>query len=555
MADTPKAENKTGDTVSAAVGADTISQATATSLPGAAAGTDTLAGGSEQGSDSLSGAAASGVYDGAAGQDSLAGTTAAATTSPWAASSDTIAASESDAETLGTDAQDRKTEDVTSRPSRAEASSSGGGFGKVVIAIIVIVLIGGVGYATYPEWRDEAVPYAEMIGVTLPPAPTETDPDAAPQTDTAAAPDSAAPDSTNPGGTSAPAPTVPDAASGSNGASSTGSAAVSAEEFETLTARVAELEAAVSRLSDQPASAPATGSSAADATAGERISALESRLTALTDEMAIVRQGLGTAEDTDGITSVASDLSDRLNSLDSRLSDLETKAETPAVAPGDLTALSERIESLKSTSEAGDSDIAARIDALAATQNDLADKLAQGRNKQEQAGAFLLATNLLSASTADSGPFTAELDAVETAALDQPEIGQAIGDLRAHVEGVPSVADLRARFPTVAASIIDASIVGADDDMVGTALTRIASLVTLRRTETDAGNEIDAIVNRAEAAANAGDLPAAVSSLEELDGDPAKVAEPWIAGAKARIAVDRSVRVLQSRALATLSGG
>ena len=82
-----------------------------------------------------------------------------------------------------------------------------------------------------------------------------------------------------------------------------------------------------------------------------------------------------------------------------------------------------------------------------------------------------------------------------------------------------------------------------------------AALVTLRRTETADGDDIDAIVNRAEAAANAGDLPGAVAALGALDGDPAKVAQPWIAEAQARIAVDRAVRSLQSRALATLSGG
>lgn len=564
MAETPKAENETGAPVTAGEGADTLSDAaTATAQDRAAgAGEDALSDGPNGsppdgpsgGSDSVSGVAASGAVDGGAGQDSLSGTSAGTTASPWAASSGTIVGADD------TSASGSSTVE-TPEPAPARASSSGGGATRFVVFVILIVLIGGVGYATYPEWREEAVPYAEMIGVTLPEvpadpdAPTDTAPADTASTDTAPADTAApAPDSTPQTGTAsadssqtapAPATSAPAADAPAN--------TVSLEDFDALSERVAALEAEIARLSDAPAAA---ASASGGEELSERIASLESRFTALSDEMAIVRQGLGVAEDTDGVSSVASDLSDRLAQLDSRLSTLEQQQSgPPPVSAEDLAALTRRIDGLQQTSEGGDADLVARLDALAATQKDLAAKVAQGRNRQEQAGAFLLAANLLAAASSDSGTFSAELDAVETAALDQPEVGEAIGTLRTHAGGVPSEADLRSRFPSVAASIIDASIVGAGDDVVGTALTRIASLVTLRRTETEEGDDIDAIVNRAEAAANAGDLPGAVQALGALDGDPAKVAQPWIAEAQARIAVDRAVRTLQSRALATLSGG
>lgn len=560
MAETPKAENETGAPVTAGEGADTLSDAaTATAQDRAAgAGEDALSDGPNgsptDGSDSVSGVAASGAVDGGAGQDSLSGTSAGTTASPWAASSGTIVGAD-DSSASGSSTVE------TPEPAPARAASSGGGATRFVVFVILIVLIGGVGYATYPEWRDEAVPYAEMIGVTLPEAPA--DPDA--PTDTAPA-DTASTD-TAPADTAAPAPdstpqTGPASADSTQTASAPATSApaadapantVSLEDFEALSERAAALEAEIARLSDAPAAAASTSGGEE---LSERIASLEGRFTALSDEMAIVRQGLGVAEDTDGVSSVASDLSDRLAQLDSRLSTLEQQeAGPPPVSAEDLAALTRRIDGLQQTSEGGDADLVARLDALAATQKDLAAKVAQGRNRQEQAGAFLLAANLLAAASSDSGTFSAELDAVDTAALNQPEVGEAIGTLRTHAGGVPSEADLRSRFPSVAASIIDASIVGAGDDVVGTALTRIASLVTLRRTETEEGDDIDAIVNRAEAAANAGDLPGAVRALGALDGDPAKVAQPWIAEAQARIAVDRAVRTLQSRALATLSGG
>ncbi|WP_281684469.1 mitofilin family membrane protein [Thalassobaculum salexigens] len=587
MAETPKAENETGGTVSGAEGADTLSATSSTVAQdrAAGAGDDALAVGPDGASDSLSGMAASGTVDGGAGQDSLAGiqgtdtagTTPAGTTpGPWAASSDSISGDDTP---LSDPAE--TPEPAPTRPSAGGGGSGGGGATRLVVFLLLIVLIGGVGYATYPEWRDEAVPYAEMIGVTLPEAPAETDPDAptpvasgdtaAPAADSTppAASDSATSaqtDSAQTGSAQTDSAQTEPAATESGPSTSDPAAvataprsdpAVSAEAFEALSDRVATLEAEIDRLSEAPSSGtPTAGTDGAGEDLGERIAALESRFTALADEMAIVRQGLGIADETDGVSAVASDLSGRLSELDSRISTLETQdSGPPPVTSEDLAALRERVSGLQTASEGGDEDLVSRIDALAATQKELADKVAQGRNQQEQAGAFLLATNLLAAASNDSGAFSAELDAVESAALDQPEIDTAIGTLRTHAGGVPSEADLRSRFPTVAASIIDASLVGAGDDVVGTALTRIAALVTLRRTETADGDDIDAIVNRAEAAANAGDLPGAVAALGALDGDPAKVAQPWIAEAQARIAVDRAVRSLQSRALATLSGG
>ena len=574
MAETPKAENDTGATVTGGEGADTLvsassdtssdTAATTKEDRAAGAGSDTLSGGSAtEGSDSVSGAAASSAVDHGSGKDSLADTESQSGTGsgPWAAptasrsSDDSLASSESLSGSSGNDSLSSGSSSSTTKP--ASQASGGGGFTRFVVFLILIVLIAGAGYATYPEWRDEAAPYAEMVGVTLPPVPDETDPDAPTTVASSSEPASASSDSST--STTAPAPSVSTDTSTtpSTGASETAAPeteAVSAAAFDALSDRVSALEDEIKRLSDTPA--PVGGDATADDDLADRIGTLEQRFTALADEMSIVRQGLGAADDTDGVAAVTSSLTDRLSEMDARLSELEQRQSTqPAVSPGDLAALGEQVENLRATSEGGDADLVARLDSLAADQKALSEKLAQGRNKQEQAGAFLLATNLLSAAASDSGGFAAELDAVETAALDQPEVDEALAALKANAGGVPSQADLRVRFPAVAASVIDASIVGADDGVVGTALTRIASLVTLRRTETEEGDNIDAIVNRAEAAVNAGDLPGAVQALSALDGDPAKVAEPWIAEATARIAVDRAVRTLQSRALATLSGG
>lgn len=546
MAETPKSGNETDANES---GASESGAGARDSLEGGAASPaddalETGPGGGDDGlsADSLSGGASSDHIEGGEGRDSLSdGESDAAPASPWSSAS-----SASGATSAGETSTDASAANETPDPAPVRPAKSGGGIGRLVVFLILVVLIAGAGYATYPQWRDDAQPYAEMVGFSLPPVPGAPAEVADGSTDTApAAPAVSVPDTTQPqesADASEPSRTEPSPPPASS---------VSTTEFEALAERVSAAEAEIERLSAAPApSAP----SAADPALMDRIDALEGKLTALGDEMAIVREGLGTADDTDGVSEVASSLTDRLADLDARLSALEQRPETPAVSPQDLTGLSDRLEAAAQAAREGDAEIAARLDALAAAQADLSERLSQGRDVQEKAGAFLLASNLLAAASSESGGFSAELDAVAAAALDQPEVATAIATLRDHAGGVPSTADLRSRFPSVAASVIDASIVGADEGVIGTALTRIASLVTLRRTETDDGDAIDAIVNRAEAAANAGDLPAAVEALSALDGDPATVAAPWIAEAQARIAVNGAVRTLQSRALATLSG-
>lgn len=587
MAETPKDGNKTGagetgagktgDSVTGSaapdtVVADTLGGISEESLDGGAASPadDTLETRPEEtdgigASDGKSEDGASDHIQGGEGHDTLSDTSSDTTpsASPWSspAAADPVAAGGA-----GRAGNPGASDDPSpAGPAKTIPAKSGGGAGRLVVLLILVVLVAGVGYATYPEWRDEAEPYAQMIGISLPEVPgagdgagTET---AASRDDAApTAPVTSAPDSTqaeaNRGASSEPASSQPTAQqpTAPQPAASQPASGVTAEAFDALVERVAAAEAEIDRLSSAPA--PSGGDAeAADTGLADRVASLENKLTALSDEMAIVRQGLGNADDTDGVSEAATALTGRLADLDARLSALEEASGAPEVTEQDLTALSDRFDAAAQAASDGNAELTARLDALAAAQKELSDRLSQGRGVQEKAAAFLLASNLLAASTNESGGFSAELDAVEVAALDQPAVADALATLRDHAAGVPSVADLRARFPAVAASVIDASIVGADDGMVGTALTRIAALVTLRRTETDDGDAIDSIVNRAEAAANAGDLPAAVEALSALDGDPAKVAAPWITEAKARIAVNGAVRTLQSRALATLSGG
>ena len=137
----------------------------------------------------------------------------------------------------------------------------------------------------------------------------------------------------------------------------------------------------------------------------------------------------------------------------------------------------------------------------------------------------------------------------------ESEASAALDTLAAHAGGVPSLAALRDRFAATAAAAVDASLVGSGEGVIGQALTRMASLVTVRRTTSDAGDGVDALLARAESALTAGDLTAAVAAMRKLTGAPAEVSAGWLADAEARLAVDAAVRALQARALTGVAGG
>ncbi len=481
---------------------------------------------------------------------------------PWARGTDSQPEpdpSEPPAESASAESPSAEPSTAAAAASGARAARSSGGGRRVVAWLIVLVLVVGGGYATYPMWREAAVPYAEMAGVELPAVPAfnlvET---LQPAAATAPTEDPAAEDKAADTGAAEPKTAEQDTAVSASTASAPAALEASAPQPAAVPAelaeRLADVEAAVDRLSGAADSVPPRVS--ADLSGLEaRLSSLESKLATMADEMAIVRQGLGEVEGTDGVGALAADLSARLQALTERLEAVKAAPAAPTVDPGRLDDLDGRIGALEAT-EAGDiAEVKAQLEAVAAAQTQLEDRIAEVRDTREQAGAFLLAVNQLAAVTGASGGFQAELDAVRVTAGTGSEVAAALEQLAAAAEGVASRADLRSRFPAVAAAAVDASVVGTGDGVVGTALLRIASLVTVRRTETEGGDDIDSLLNRAEAGLDAGDLEGAVAALSALGGDAGAAVAPWLAAAQERLAVDAAVRSLQAQALAAVSGG
>ena len=194
--------------------------------------------------------------------------------------------------------------------------------------------------------------------------------------------------------------------------------------------------------------------------------------------------------------------------------------------------------------------------ALAQRIDDLETKVQAADEGVSGAAAATLAVGQLAQALKGSGPFSAELDAVKAFAKDDAEMAAAIAALepRAGV-GVPTVAELRGRFPAVADAVVRADATMQGEGWIETAVNRLSSLVTIRRTGEGAvaAGGVDGALAGAEGALAAGDLPAAIQALETLEPPAAEAAAGWLGDARARLTAERLVATLQARAISRLA--
>ncbi|AHC73751.1 hypothetical protein P856_536 [Candidatus Endolissoclinum faulkneri L5] len=411
------------------------------------------------------------------------------------------------------------------------------GFMRLIIIIFIMLAI-SIGYVSYSEWREKAEQYVSMVDVTSPlalinsiigflkPDVSNSSEDIRSQTNKYGSLDSLF-----------------------------DSLAMLKKDFESLQARLVVLETKTNFLPKITAWVNSTKKSIDSLT--EQIDAMDSKVQSLFATIATFRYRENSGKDSNLFLPTAWGLSDRLSILERSFLDIKGQKNFgwPLFSSDDFVILQERIKFLQNSFEDRDANLIARLDDIAVAQKELEYKVEEYRNQKKKVGAFLVAIDLLQEANQKGISFATELDELEGAAWDQLKIADAIVFLRNHVDGVPSMADLRYSFPSFAESIIkSASSIGNSNNIVDKVMKRIFSLVTLRRTKTDEYNSLDAIINRAEAAADHGDLLMAANYLDALVGKSAEAAQPWITAVKARFAVDQAVHTLHSQALAVLLG-
>ncbi|WP_193187694.1 COG4223 family protein [Nisaea sediminum] len=419
---------------------------------------------------------------------------------------------------------------------------------KVIgILIVLLLLSGGVAAALYPLWQDHAENFVEQNGipVTVPEVPENGFYGMV--SDVIAflrgAPSEQAPQqAAEPGAEPQPvAETAPDPLT----ALADRVVALEAQ-IETLTrdlqaARTAADDAALAASEASNAlGALKTGSadrSEAEAGLKAELEALQGRIDELAARQAVAGGSGSGAAINEALLSTIGALRERIVVLEAQ----------EKVSPSDLSAVASRIDS----AESGAGERIASLEAELSAVRQIAEKRAPER---EQAGLLLLAVGQLEAVTITSASFDGQLAAVKDLATGgNPAVDDAVAVLDRHSAGVDTISALTERFDGMAKAVSQAKIAGSDEGLVGKTLNKVASLVTVRRTDVAEGPGVDAVLVRAETALDAGDLSGAVSALEELSGPPAERAGDWIAAAKARLAVDGAVSQLRGAALSSVA--
>lgn len=246
-------------------------------------------------------------------------------------------------------------------------------------------------------------------------------------------------------------------------------------------------------------------------------------------------------------------LGQALRTLDQRIAALENRPEPQAVPDltDDVAAVAQRLQELE------DSRIPpAAVMALGERMERLESRLRDAGTRQEEALAFMTAVVHLREAVMAGRPFDSELRATRaTAPQDVDVAASAQGFADRAGQGVATRPALRQRLDVQGQAIIRASAAPQDGDTWwNRTIDRALTVVSVRRTDGLAvGDGTAAVVSRAEALMDGGDLGGAVAELESLQGAPAEAAADWLTDARARLTAEAALSDLSAEAVARLT--
>ncbi|MDU8910021.1 hypothetical protein [Aestuariicoccus sp. MJ-SS9] len=222
----------------------------------------------------------------------------------------------------------------------------------------------------------------------------------------------------------------------------------------------------------------------------------------------------------DAVDGRLAELSDQIAGYGDRLTALEKEPMTEAVSPEAIAAYERELDALRSAVETQRAEI----------ENIAAEAVAAEQSASAQAGVAQARASLAQVSTAlqDGDPFGPALNTLTSQGVAVPD---ALASVAA--DGVPTLTALVADFPDLARDALTAARSGAEADGggLGAFLQRQLGARSVTPRE---GDDPDAVLSRAEAAAKAGDLGGALDELAKLPEPAQAVMADWMGRAQAR---------------------
>jgi uroporphyrinogen-III synthase len=222
------------------------------------------------------------------------------------------------------------------------------------------------------------------------------------------------------------------------------------------------------------------------------------------------------------------------------------KADTSALK-SEIVALRAAMQSLDQTVAGQKSSVDKATEAATASVTHEQQALAAARGS-----AVVAVAAHIGAAVAAGLPFATDLTLLQPLTQGDAKLTELIGTLQpTAAKGVASRASLAATFPAMAKAAMADDL--ADNSFWQRLLGKLKSVVSLRRIGADvAGDSVEAKLARAEAAANAGDVPQAVELVKSLPAQTSRATADWLARAEAHLAAQHAVDQLAAQGVALL---
>jgi hypothetical protein len=302
-------------------------------------------------------------------------------------------------------------------------------------------------------------------------------------------------------------------------------AGAASSELGALAGRVAQLETSLSSLAE----AAKEGSSVADAAAiSQQINEAEKRLEAKI-ETALAEGKTGTP-DIDSLKKEVAAIDAKLKAL----TEAELGSEDVGQLLPELAGLDERLGKIESTLPS------------------LLDAIDEGTADARSATLAIAFANLRAA-VEEGRPYAAELATLSKLSPGATDLG---GMLEYEDTGIPTLRDLNASFDEAREAALSVEQPQGESSLIDRLMASAESLVKVRRVdETAEGSSTGAVLARAGAQLEKGDLEAAVKQVETLQGAPREAFAKWLGAAKARLDAEATLQRLENALLVSLGGG
>jgi hypothetical protein len=268
------------------------------------------------------------------------------------------------------------------------------------------------------------------------------------------------------------------------------------------------------------------------------------------------KQG-GSVADAAAVTQQINEAEQRLQGkIDTALASEGTNASTIQEMQATISELKAKMAAL-ADAELGTGDttelsgLSQRVGKIEKALPELATAASKGVEETKSAAVAIAFANLRAA-VSEGRPFATELDTISTLSPSATDLGA----LPAYAEkGIPTLPELARSFDAAKDAGLAAVAPPASGSLLDSLMASAESLVKIRRVDAAAtGDTPSAVLARAEAALDKGDLAAAVKEVGTLQGAPRDAFSGWLDQARARLGADETLKRLESLLLVSVGG-